>query len=443
MRKDAPLHEIGSRDTPPAPLRRSLEPRTSGLPARSRPAATGRRAASPGHGAPILYLTPGCFDKGGISRYSRYQISALRELVGDEAVRVYSVRRPAEDDFETPFSVWWSAGGHDPERGASHTQKLALVMRVAADALRRRPRAIVSAHVNLAGLAVALARTFRAKAVLNVYGLEVWSGLRRDAAWGLRASDLVIADCHFTARYVREERLRRADAPTQVLWDCVDTQRFRPAAPAPEVVRRYGIPDPERHVTVLTLGRMVPSAAHKGYDRLLAAFRRAAVSAPALRLAYAGKGELVEELRRQAAAAGVADRVVFTGMVHEDHLPDVYRACHVFSLVSDRGHLRGEGIPLAPLEAAACGKPTLVGNQDGSREAAVDAVTGFVLDPFDVAAHAERLRLLAESPGLRARMGTAARSRVLEHHDYRVFRDGMARVLASLGLEVGRELPAG
>jgi phosphatidylinositol alpha-1,6-mannosyltransferase len=409
---------------------------------RARVASTARRGALLGSVAPgrrerggVLYVTPGCFDKGGISRYNRYQITALRELLGEEAVRVYSVRGPAEGDFETPFGVDWSAGGRDPERGASVAQKLALVARLAADTLRRRPRLVISAHVNLAALAVALARSVRARSVLDVYGLEVWSGLRRDASWGLRAADLVIADCHFTASFLREARLREARAPVEVLWDCVDTERFRPALPRPEVLRRYGIPDPGQHVNVLTLGRMVRDAAHKGYDRLLAAFSRAAPSVPSLRLVYAGKGELADELRRRAASSGVADRVVFTGAVHEDDLPDVYRSCHVFSLVSDRGHLRGEGIPLAPLEAAACARPILVGDQDGSREAAVDGLTGYVLDPFDAAAHADRLVRLATDPDGRARMGMAARARILEHHDYRGFRDGMARVLSSLGQE--------
>ncbi len=377
----------------------------------------------------VLYLTVGCFDKGGISRYNRYQITALRELLGEDAIRVYSVRGPAEGDFETPFSVTWSAGGSDPERGATATQKLALAARVAADALLCRPRVILAAHVYLSSLAVALARVVRARSAVDVYGLEVWSGLRPDSAWGLRASDLVIADCRFTAEYVREARLRPPGAPTAVLRDCVDTERFRPGAPRPEVVRRYGIPDPERHVNVLTLGRIAPEAAHKGYDRLLEAFGRAAPAAPALRLVYAGKGALVPELRRQAEARGLGDRVVFTGMVHEDDLADVYRSAHVFSLVSDRGHRRGEGIPLTPLEAAACGKPILVGDQDGSQEAAADGVTGYVLDPFDAAAHRDRLLRLATDADQRARMGRAGRARILEHHDYRVFREGMRRLL--------------
>jgi len=405
------------------------------LESKRKPTTSDRRASRVGGARPaVLYLSPGCFDKGGISRYNRYQIGALRDLLGTAAVRVFSIRGPAEGDFETPFEVTGSAGGRDPERGATRAQKAALVARVAADALARRPRVIVAAHVHLSSLALALARAVGARAVLDVYGLEVWSGLRPHAAWGLRASDLVIADCHFTAAYLAEARLRPAGAPVEVLWDCVDTERFRPGPPRPEVVRRYGIPDPERHVNVLTLGRIAPEAAHKGYDRLLEAFCRAAPAAPALRLVYAGKGALVPELRRLAAARGVADRVVFTGMVHEDDLADVYRAAHVFSLVSDRGPRRGEGIPLTPLEAAACGTPILVGDQDGSQEAAVDGETGFVLDPFAPAAHCDRLIRLASDPGARARMGRAARARIVEHHDYRVFRAGMARVLERLGV---------
>jgi phosphatidylinositol alpha-1,6-mannosyltransferase len=381
----------------------------------------------------ILYLTPGCFDKGGISRYGRYQITALRELFGAGGVRVLSLRGPMPGDLETPFRVDWTAGGRDPRRGGSHAQKLALVARAAADALSLRPRVVLSAHVNFAGLAVALARAAAARSVLNVYGLEVWSGLRRDAAWGLAAADLVISDCHFTAEWVKAAGLRPADAPIDVVWDCVDETRFRPGAARPEVVARYGLPDPERHVVVLTLGRMIPAAAHKGYERLLEAFRLAAPRAPSLRLVFAGGGELRDALRGRAEAAGLAPRVVFTGPVHEDDLPDVYRACHVFSLVSDRGRGRGEGIPLTPLEAAACAKPILVGDQDGSREAAVDGENGFVLDPFDLAGHAERLVRLARDAELRARLGAAALARVRAFHAYPVFRARLSRALRAPG----------
>ncbi|MFT3917331.1 MAG: glycosyltransferase family 4 protein [Anaeromyxobacteraceae bacterium] len=241
----------------------------------------------------------------------------------------------------------------------------------------------------------------------------------------------MLADCQHTAAYLREARLR-PDRALEVLPDCVDTRRFRPGPPRGEVVARLGLPDPSRHVVILTLGRLVAAAAHKGYERLLDAFARAAPRMPELRLVFAGGGALGAALRARAGALGIVDRVTFTGPIREDDLVEVYRACDVFSLVSDRGPRRGEGLPLAPLEAAACGKPVLVGDQDGSREAADHGETGYVLDPFDLDGHAARLVQLARDPALRARLGEAGLARVRERHDYPVFRRTLARHLERL-----------
>jgi phosphatidylinositol alpha-1,6-mannosyltransferase len=375
----------------------------------------------------VLYLTPGCFDKGGISRYARYQITALRETLGADRVRVYSVHGPRPGDFEDPFDVDHAAGGTRVDR------KARFAATVTAAALLRRPAIIVAGHVNLSGLAHSLSRIVRARSVVNIYGLEVWSGMRSDAAWGLRRSDLAISDCHFTARYVSEHGLRPR-LPIEVLWDCVDTRRFSPGAPSPRVLERYGIPDPATGVNVLTFGRMSSAASHKGYERLLEVFWWIASAAPMVRLVFAGRGDLADRLRHRVKGSALAPRVFFTGMVHDDDVTDLYRAAHVFSLVSDRGIRRGEGIPLTPLEAAACGVPLLVGNHDGSQEAVLDGENGYVVDPFDLDTHAARIVTLANDEALRRRMGSAARARVVRHHDYLVFRATQARILASVGV---------
>lgn len=359
----------------------------------------------------ILYLTTGCFDKGGISRYSRYQIEALRLIHGAENVRALSLLGPDENSLEGGFAIDFHANGN------SARAKAALLSRAASITLRERPELIHAAHVNLSGVALGLSRLIGARAALNVYGLEVWSGLRSDAALGLRFVPHIISDCHFTARYVRAHGAGPA-ARVGVVWDCVDTDRFRPAAPRPEVLKRYGIPDPATGINLLTLGRISPDAAHKGYDRLLEVFTRVAATVPDIRLVYAGRGNLVETLRERAARAGLGDRVHFTGAVHEDDLADVYRSAHIFSLVSDRGHLRGEGLPLTPLEAAACGAPIIVGNQDGSQEAVVDGENGFIVDPFDLEAHARAIIELSRSRTRCASMGAAASARAARVFSY-------------------------
>jgi len=372
----------------------------------------------------ILYLTPGCFDKGGISRYCRYQILALREILGEENVRVISLLGPDGEAFEEPFRVDYYAGG------GRLVHKAAFTLHAAMATLRHHPGAILSAHINLSGLAQAMAKITGAKSILNVYGVEVWSRFHRDAAWGLQNTDHVISDCRFTAQYIENEG-QRSLGTTAVVWDCVDLDKFNPAPPKPEILRKYGIPDPDTSLNLLTLGRMSADTASKGYERLMDVFVRAARQVPALRLIYGGRGDLVEVLRAKARDAKIEDRICFTGMIHEDDLADVYRSAHVFSLVTDRRLGGGEGIPLTPLEAAACGVPILVGNQDGSQEAVIEGINGYILDPFDLEAQARAVVAFAMDEGLRKRMGVAARRRIEEEFAYPLFREKHRRLLQS------------
>jgi phosphatidylinositol alpha-1,6-mannosyltransferase len=373
----------------------------------------------------ILYLASGVFDKGGISRYCRYQIRALREILGEEATSVLSLLPPDGKSFEQSFAVDFASFG--PSRAG----KALFAAAAALGAIQERPRVVWCAHVGIAPLAVTLARALGATSVLNVYGIEVWTDLNRPRAAALRRSDWVVSDCHNTREYILDHGLRGPER-MPVHWDCVDLTRFSPGD-AGDVLARYGVPPAGDQTTVLTLGRLSPAAAYKGYARLVEVLSRIPASAR-VRVVLGGDGPLRPELAAQAARLGVADRVFFTGSIHEDDLPAVYRAGDVFSLVTHAGPGAGEGIPLTPLEAAACGKPILVGNQDGSREAAEDGVSGFVLPPFDLDALAERIVRLAGDPGLRARMGAAARARIEREHAYPRFRERVREMVGEMGL---------
>jgi phosphatidyl-myo-inositol dimannoside synthase len=177
---------------------------------------------------------------------------------------------------------------------------------------------------------------------------------------------------------------------------------------------------------------MTKADEYKGYGRLLEAFSMIATELPELRLIYAGRGDLIHVLRDRVNALGLANRVCFTGSVHEADLPDVYRCAHLFALITDRGNGRGEGIPVTPLEAAACGVPILVGNQDGSTEAVVEGQNGHVLDSLDIKAHAAVIRTLAKSPDLRSRMGAAASHRIRAEFSYPNFREKHRAILESI-----------
>ena len=373
----------------------------------------------------ILYLAVGVFDKGGISRYCRYQVRALRELVGAEQVRVFSLMGRAENDFEDEFTVDRTFNGFGIANEARFFGSCVKASRA------ERPRVIWSSHLRFLPNGL-LGRSFSGgKFAVNVYGEEAWSGkllplVRRM----LPRADLVMSDCHFTNDFVASD-YRIAPERLGVVWDCVDLDRFGPRPRRPDLIERYRLPHRSDTRYVMTLGRIEARSRYKGYDRLLDAFKALGDSRE-LVLMYAGTGDDIERLRMRAASAGIGGRVFFLGSVPESELCDVYNLCDVFALVSDRGPGRGEGIPLTPLEAAACAKPIIVGDEDGSREAVVNGLNGFCVSPRDPNALKNALATILGNDVERSKMGAAARARIEAEFSYPTFRAKTSALLDRL-----------
>jgi glycosyltransferase involved in cell wall biosynthesis len=88
----------------------------------------------------------------------------------------------------------------------------------------------------------------------------------------------------------------------------------------------------------------------------------------------------------------------------------IWAKSHVCCLPS-RG---GEGLPRTLLEGAACGRAVVTTAVPGCSDFIRDGVEGLVVPPDDAAALAEAFTRLAAEPALVARLGEAARSRVLD-----------------------------
>lgn len=81
--------------------------------------------------------------------------------------------------------------------------------------------------------------------------------------------------------------------------------------------------------------------------------------------------------------------------------------------------LGGEGLPRTLLEAASCARAIVASRVQGCVDFVEDGVNGLLAAPNDSAELANRLRTLAESPDLRARLGRAARARVVAGYTVR------------------------
>jgi glycosyltransferase involved in cell wall biosynthesis len=183
----------------------------------------------------------------------------------------------------------------------------------------------------------------------------------------------------------------------RVIPNGIDCARFDLGNRA-EARRQFGLPEDQKLIGCASRMELV-----KGHDRLLKAH---ALLPPDVHLALAGNGSLEQEVWATVRRLGTADRVHFLG--HIDDMPAFYQALDLFCLPSEM-----EGMPLAPLEAQACGIPCVATEVGGVREA-VCPETG-ILVPATTPDHLAR----GLSVGLSVAPGVKVREFVLQNADLR------------------------
>ena len=95
-----------------------------------------------------------------------------------------------------------------------------------------------------------------------------------------------------------------------------------------------------------------------------------------------------------------------SGFLPNDRLQERFARAAVVAVPSHR-----EGFGVVCLEAMAHGRPVVASAVGGLRDLVVDGKTGILVEPRDRAALRAALERLLGDPGLRARLGAAARER--------------------------------
>lgn len=133
---------------------------------------------------------------------------------------------------------------------------------------------------------------------------------------------------------------------------------------------------------------------------------------------FIGDGPDLAALTQQAQAAGLAGQVVFHGRLDQQAVLEHLHSADVLvapSVPSQDG--RREGIPVALMEAMACGLPVVSSRISGIPELVEDGVSGLLTEPGDAPAIADALERLGRSPDERHRMGEAGRLTVERDFD--------------------------
>jgi glycosyltransferase involved in cell wall biosynthesis len=315
-----------------------------------------------------------------------------------------------------------------PPHGSGRAGKYLMVPAVVRDLLRRRDEydLIVVRGTRVLGMpAVAMARLLRKTVVLQP---EITGEVSGEVyTWGTRWHGTPAARCVRAMTGLRNLLLKRADGfiaiseaiqrefiaagfrsnHVTLIHHGVDTQRFRPASDSEKTELRRRLALPFDANLLVFVGRLLRG---KGIEILIEAFERLATELSSAALVVVGSGDgqslsVEAEIRSRVAGSSHAQRVFFVGRI--DNVQDYLRAGDVFVFPS-----LFEALPLAVIEAGACGIASVASCTGGIPDIIEDGVTGLLVEPGDPAALIDATRRLLQEPELRSRLGRAAREAV-------------------------------
>jgi len=161
---------------------------------------------------------------------------------------------------------------------------------------------------------------------------------------------------------------------------------------------------------IVCVGRLSPE---KGHVILLQAAQHLAALGIDFQLVLAGDGELRPQIERQIEQYKLADKIKITGWIGGKQVRDEILAARALVLPS-----LAEGLPVVIMEAMALRRPVIATFVAGIPELVRPIDNGWLVPASDPVALADAMRNCLEAPAeVIARMGDAARERVLKEHD--------------------------
>ena len=233
--------------------------------------------------------------------------------------------------------------------------------------------------------------------------------------WLIRQQDALIATSPQAASYL--------ERPATVILHGVDLSVFHPAPDRAALRATLGFAPED--IVIGCFGRV---RAQKGVDLLVEAALRLFPDRPRARLILSGRitsdnQAFADDLKARIAQAGLSDRIRFLGELPWEDVVRNYQALDLFAAPA-----RWEGFGLTPLEAAACGVPTVAARVGAYETLIRDGETGSLVPRDDADALTAALARWLDDDAARAAAGAAARAHVAENHAI----EGEARAIVAV-----------
>jgi glycosyltransferase involved in cell wall biosynthesis len=284
---------------------------------------------------------------------------------------------------------------------------------------RGNPRVIVTMSENAHALGAAFSRLTRTPQIVNWHhqpGLQIVP-LHRRVAVRLAALAGAGVIAVSSAQLAELRRFGFAPRRTVVIPNGVPAPA---AAGVPRQQLRAELGLPEDAFLAVLVARLRPE---KRVGDFLAALGALRESTPAALGIVVGDGPLEDDLRHQASEEGVPVR--FVGFQGE---PTKYMlAADVVCLTSEF-----EALPMALIEAAACGRPCIATRVGGIHEVIDGGVSGLLVEPGSTDAFSAALSVLAQDRALRDSMGRQALERWRRLFTFEAMVDGYFDLLTKV-----------
>ena len=183
------------------------------------------------------------------------------------------------------------------------------------------------------------------------------------------------------------------------------------------------------------VGLVARLAPEKDVPCFLNAAARVAERFPAATFRIAGDGPLRAQLERQAAELGLGERVSFLGVL--DDMRPFFEGVHVLAVSSV-----AEGTPLSIVEAMGAAVPIVATAVGGIPEQVTDGSNGYLVEPCNPAALAERIGSVLADPDAAERLGEAGRVRALRDFSAEAMTDKIESVYEAALTRQPSERPA-
>jgi len=203
-------------------------------------------------------------------------------------------------------------------------------------------------------------------------------------SWAVRQADAVIVICEG----LKADLVSRGIDPARITVspNGVDMDLFgTPPAHDAELAAELDLTGAE------VIGFIGSFYDYEGLDDLIAAMPRLVAARPKAALLLVGGGPMEADLRAQAAASPVADRIRFVGRVPHDEVERYYSLVDILAYPRKKMRLTDLVTPLKPLEAMAQGRLVAASDVGGHRELIRDGETGTLFAPDDPVAIADAL----------------------------------------------------